>query len=324
MTTRILFSLFLLFWCATGMTQNGRIISQETFKLKDHPILFADLTNENETFKPKYSYLEKVEMKTFFYESDGLKVKGYMAHSKDTTRSYPVIIYNRGGNREFGSLNEYKMAYIIAKVASWGYVVVASQYRGNDGGEGIEEFGGADVNDILNLMILTENLPFSDTEKMGMYGWSRGGMMTYLALMQTNKIKAAAVGGAVSNLKVMDESRNGEMGEHVFSQIIPGYERNKDSVMVLRSAVFHADKLPKTTPILLLHGTADWRVIPEESLNMALELQKEKVPYRLVMLEGGDHGLSEYRTEVNQHIKDWFLKYVTEEHPLPNLEPHGK
>ncbi len=306
------------------MAQNGRILSQETFELKNHPVLFADLTHEDETLKPKYSYLNEVKMKTFFYKSDGLKVKGYMAHPKDTTHSYPVIIYNRGGNREFGSLNEYKMAYIIAKVASWGYVVVASQYRGNDGGEGIEEFGGADVNDIINLMTMTENLSFADTESMGMYGWSRGGMMTYLALMQTKKIKAAAVGGAVSNLKVMDESRNGEMGEHVYSQLMPGYQRNKDSVMAIRSAVFHADKLPKTTPILLLHGTADWRVIPEESLHMSLELQKEKVPYRLVMLEGGDHGLSEYRDEVNELVKDWFLKYVTNGQALPNLEPHGK
>ncbi len=306
------------------MAQNGHVISQETFKLKDHPVLFADLTLEDETFKLKYNYLDNVEMKTFFYESDGLKVKGYMAHPKDTSRTYPVIIYNRGGNREFGSLNEYKMAYIIAKAASWGYVVVASQYRGNDGGEGIEEFGGADVNDIINLMAMTENLSFADTESMGMYGWSRGGMMTYLALMQTKKIKAAAVGGAVSNLKVMDESRNGEMGEHVYSQLMPGYEHNKDSVMAIRSAVFHADKLPKTTPILLLHGTADWRVIPEESLHMSLALQKEKVPYRLVMLEGGDHGLSEYRDEVNELVKDWFLKYVTNGQALPNLEPHGK
>ncbi|VAW13775.1 hypothetical protein MNBD_BACTEROID03-2225 [hydrothermal vent metagenome] len=324
MTTRILFFLFLLLWGANGTAQNGSILSQEDFHLKNYPELFTDLINETEVFKTKYNYLNEVKLQTLFYESDDLKVKAYMAHPKDTTRSYPVIIYNRGGNREFGSLSEYKMAYILAKVASWGYVVTASQYRGNDGGEGIEEFGGADVNDIINLMAMTETLPFADSESMGMYGWSRGGMMTYLALMKTKKIKAAAVGGAVSNLKVMDESRNGEMGEHVFSQLILGYERNKDSVMAVRSAVFHADKLPKTTPILLLHGTADWRVIPEESLNMALALQKEKVPYRLVMLEGGDHGLSEYRDEVNELVKDWFLKYVTNGQALPNLEPHGK
>jgi hypothetical protein len=37
-------------------------------------------------------------------------------------------------------------------------VVVASQYRGNGGGEGHEEFGGAEVHDILNLIPLAKSL----------------------------------------------------------------------------------------------------------------------------------------------------------------------
>jgi len=325
MTIRILIFITLSLWGTAGKAQNGHIISLEKFQIEGYPELFADLTNKDKTLRSKYNYLKKVEMQTLFYESDGLKVKGYMAYPKDTGRTYPVIIYNRGGNREFGSLNEYKMTNILAKIASWGYVVIGSQYRGNDGGDGIEEFGGADVMDVIHLMDMAANLPFADSDRIGMYGWSRGGMMTYLALMQTNKIKAAVVGGAVTDLKIVDESREGEMGEHVYSQLIPGYEHNKDSVMNIRSAVFHTGKLPKKTPILLMHGTADWRVIPEESLHMALSLQKEKVPYRLVMLEGGDHGLSEFRNEVNLLVKDWFLKYVTNDHhPLPNLEPHGK
>ena len=41
-------------------------------------------------------------------------------------------------------------------------MVVASQYRGNAGGEGKEEFGGKDVNDVLNLLPLLESLPKAD------------------------------------------------------------------------------------------------------------------------------------------------------------------
>jgi dipeptidyl aminopeptidase/acylaminoacyl peptidase len=263
-------------------------------------------------------------MKVFFYESDGVKVKGYMAYPKDTSKKLPVIIYNRGGNREFGNLNEYKMTFIIAKAASWGYVVLASQYRGNDGGEGMEEFGGSDVNDVINLVDVAKNIPFADETNMGLYGWSRGGMMTYLTLMKSNQFKAAAVGGAVTNLKEMDDKRGGEMGVYVYSELMPGYEKNKDSVMAIRSAIFHADKLPKTTPILLLHGTSDWRVIPEQSIKMSLELQKYKVPYRLVMFEGGDHGLSEFKREVDYQVKAWFDKYLKNNQSFPNLEPHGR
>ncbi len=319
-----LFFLFLFFISLHSFSQNGKIISEENFNVKSFDTLYQKLSDEKGNLKTNYNYLNEVETKTFFYESDGLKVKGYMAYPKDVSEKHPVIIYNRGGNREFGNLNEYKMAFIIAKVASWGYVVLASQYRGNDGGEGMEEFGGADVQDVIHLIDVAANLDFADSENIGMYGWSRGGMMTYLSLMQTNKIKAAVVGGAVTDLKAMDESRDGEMGIYVYSELMPGYEKNRDSVMAIRSAIYHADKLPKTTPILLLHGTSDWRVLPEESLNMATELQKEKVPYSLIMYEGGDHGLSEFREEVDNQVKAWFDKYIKNNHPLPNLEPHGR
>ncbi len=307
-----------------AFSQNGRIISEADFNLKSFDTLFNRVSDGEGNLKDNYHYLADVEMKYFFYESDGLKVKGYMSYPKDTSKKYPVIIYNRGGNREFGNLNKYKMAFIIAKAASWGYVVLASQYRGNDGGEGMEEFGGSDVNDIINLEEVAKNIPFADETKMGLYGWSRGGMMTYLTLMKSNHFKAAAVGGAVTNLKEMDEKRGGEMGVYVYSELIPGYEKNKDSVMAIRSAIYHVDKLPKTTPMLLLHGTSDWRVIPEQSIKMALELQKYKVPYRLVMFEGGDHGLSEFNKEVDDQVKAWFDKYLKNNQPLPNLKPHGR
>ena len=305
-------------------SQNGKIISEEKFSVKSFDTVFKRVTNEEGIYLNKYRYLDEVVMKTFFYESDGLKVKGYMAYPKGTSKKLPVIIYNRGGNREFGNLNKYKMTFIIAKAASWGYVVLASQYRGNDGGEGMEEFGGSDVNDVINLVDVAKNIPFADETNIGLYGWSRGGMMTYLTLMKSNQIKAAAVGGAVTNLKEMDDKRGGEMGVYVYSELMPGYKKDKDSVMAIRSAIYHADKLPKTTPMLLLHGTSDWRVIPEQSIKMSLELQKYKVPYRLVMFEGGDHGLSEFRKEVNDQVKAWFDKYLKNNQSLPDLEPHGR
>lgn len=74
----------------------------------------------------------------------------------------------------------------------------------------------------------------------------------------------------------------------------------------------------------MLHGTADWRVVPEESLNMALAMQKASVPYSLIMFEGGDHGLNEFDKEVDDLTKAWFNKYLDNNAPLPQLEPHGR
>ena len=118
--------------------QNGNIISRQDFELTKYDTLMnriATRDNGGWVYKKEYEYLNKVILEEIFYESDGLKVKAYLVTPKDKVKDgYPSIIYNRGGNREFGSLNEYKMVFILARTASWGYNVVASQYRGNDGG----------------------------------------------------------------------------------------------------------------------------------------------------------------------------------------------
>lgn len=60
-----------------------------------------------------------------------------------------------------------------------------------------------------------------------------------------------------------------------------------------------------------------------DSLRLASAFQKLKIPYRLVMYEGADHGLSEFRQEANTEIIKWLDRYVKNSEPLPNLEPHG-
>ncbi len=74
------------------------------------------------------------------------------------------------------------MADGFYEFVSNGFVVVASQYRGADGGEGKEEYGGADIADVLNLIPLAKSLGYADMKNVFMFGNSRGGMMTYLAL----------------------------------------------------------------------------------------------------------------------------------------------
>lgn len=66
---------------------------------------------------------------------------------------YQALIYNRGGNRNFGALSEYQAA---ALCYGTNRVVLATQYRGAGGSTGEDEFGGADVNDVLKLIDLCE------------------------------------------------------------------------------------------------------------------------------------------------------------------------
>ena len=243
------------------------------------------------------------------YSSDGLKVKGYLAYPTETSKKYPCVIWNRGGIGEKGAIDTFTAKGIFGQLASWGYVVFASQYRGNAGGEGKDEFGGNDLNDVLNLLPLAEEIEFADTEKWGIEGWSRGGMMTYLALTKNNNFKCAIVTGGIANLRCSsDESKfmrrlyevtMGKYGNEYFKEKCES-----------RSIVNFPDKLSKTTPMLILHGTADKRVLPHDSLDLSYQLIKHEIPFRLVMLEDGDHFMKKHRKEVDDMRKAWYKKYL--------------
>ena len=104
---------------------------------------------------------------------------------------------------------------------------------------------------------------------------------------------------------------------------VPGYTTRVQALRA-RSAIHWPEKLAKDTPILRLAGTADWRVNPMNSLRMAEKLYQRRHPFRIVMFEGGDHGLSEHRDERDRITLDWFNTYLRDRKPWPSLEPHGR
>jgi len=101
-----------------------------------------------------------VELRSITYSSGGLKVKGFLALPKQGER-LPCVIYNRGGNASSHARRPARGAD-PRPPRLVGYVAVASLYRGNGGGEGREEFGGRDVDDVLNLLPLLDALPRAD------------------------------------------------------------------------------------------------------------------------------------------------------------------
>ncbi|MBS1516238.1 MAG: S9 family peptidase [Bacteroidetes bacterium] len=237
------------------------------------------------------------------YDSDGLEVKGYLAHPKDTSKKYPLIIWNRGGNLKNGYIDEFLARGMYGELASWGYVVLASSYRMN------EEFGGKDVNDILNLFPIADELEFCDSTKIGMEGWSRGGMMTFKVLTITDRIKCAVIisgladlirtEGLKNNLKAAFERQFGCDDAEEFEQ------RKKD-----RSPVNFADKINKDVSVLLIHGTADDHVSPQDSIDMYKLLQKNNIHSELKLIENGDHYLTKQKKETAALRKSWFDKYL--------------
>lgn len=253
--------------------------------------------------------IDKTTVEKITYLSDGLKIKGYLAYPNDASQKYPCIIWCRGGIGNAGAIDEFNASGIFGQIASWGYVVFASQYRGNAGGEGKDEFGGSDVNDILNLITLANELEFADKTSWGIEGWSRGGMMTYLTHTRTDIFKAAIVIGGIANLRC--NSEESKFMKRLY-EITMGKSSTDDFKQRCesRSIINFPEKLSKNTPLLLLHGTADDRVLVHDSIDLSVKLKELSHPHELVLYENGDHFLKSHRKEVNKKRREWFNKYL--------------
>lgn len=294
---------------------SGQVIERSPFILPE-----SCYEPDGRTLKMEFDYLAKVETSEIIYWSEGLKIHGFLVKPIEG-EVHPCIIYNRGGNRDFAAIDARVVVQLLCRMASWGYVVIASQYRGHGPNEGQDEFGGRDLEDVMNLLPLLEREPAADASRIGMYGGSRGGMMTYLALARTDRVRAAVIRCGVSDLTDWKEDRH-DM-EQVFQELIPGFDPADDRPLIARSAVRWADRLCKRTPLLILQGTADWRVSPLSALRFAERLLAVHHPFRLVMLEGSDHALTEHLAERDRLTREWFDSYVRDDKPLPDMHAHG-
>ncbi len=246
---------------------------------------------------------EGFECRRVRYYSDGLQVVAYLWKPVATGPSaHPLIIYNRGGNREFGKVEPWRR-FGFYEFVSQGFIVVAPQYRGADGGEGRDEFGGADVNDILNVLPLARELGYVDMENVFLFGRSRGGMMTALALKSGMRVRAAAIDAGLTDL-IAARARRPALAENLWSELIPGYAERADELLRERSAVYWADRID--VPMLLLQGGADWRQSAADTLAFAAQLEKHGKVYQLLLYAYDDHQLSAHREEADGQVVQWF------------------
>jgi dipeptidyl aminopeptidase/acylaminoacyl peptidase len=250
----------------------------------------------------KSKWSSEVECYKLKYISDGLNVVGFIVKPIGDGEKYPVIIFNRGGILEYTKITEETLTY-LTYLSSNNYVVLASQYRGYDGGQGKNEFGGRDVNDVLNLIKLAKSLPFINPTKIVMLGFSRGGMMTYLAIKHGAEIKAAAVVGGITDLGQTYNERE-EAIKMVIRELV-GVDKTE---WEKRSAYYWPEKID--VPILILHGGDDQRVNVSQAKKLADKLKEAGRVHELVVFPKGDHGLNTNRYETNQKILNWFQKYL--------------
>jgi dipeptidyl aminopeptidase/acylaminoacyl peptidase len=255
----------------------------------------------------EYAALEGVTVQRITYDSDGLAVTGLCVLPERTTpASHPLLIYNRGGSREYGKLTVLSVLRSMAPFARAGYLVFASNYRGNDGGEGREEFGGADIHDVLNLLSIGQKHSGFDGRNRFMIGHSRGGLMTMLASRMGAALNAAVAIAAVSNAHAL--AKQEPMIERVLLPLIPEYAADPKAALSRRSPIDWPDEI--RTPLLLLHGDADKDVPASESIALYEALQRESKPSELVVYPGGNHALLRHWDDVLKQCFGWMERYA--------------
>lgn len=269
---------------------------------------------KKQTFHPAISY-QKILNDTDFFNNDfvdfykinylvgSLNIEGFIVKPNQNKKGkLPAIIFCRGGNQSFGMLNGYQLR-IMGNLSAKGYVVLGSQLRGNIASDGVDEFGGKDLNDILKLIEITKELDFVDEQNIHILGYSRGGMNAYQISKLTDDIKSVAVVGAPTNKFRAIKFRE-SMYNHVYKPLFGDTIRNKKAYFS-RSAVYWHKEINE--PVLVLHGTDDNRVQIEEAkelIDSFIISGKKDFDYKF--FQSGDHSLSNFAHERDSLIINWF------------------
>lgn len=285
---------------------DGKLIEQSLYELPTHeqiPDRFKRVYSREVVERIRTS--AELELLKIKYMSDGLKVVGFIYKPKNTVgKKLPVVIWNRGGAGEDTRIStaNYNDFYEMYRLASEGFVVLASQYRGTDGGEGKDEAGGADTNDVVNLIPLARDLGYVDMDRIFMWGFSRGALMTLQAIRRGAPIRAAVVIGAPTNLEQGLKENSGLL--QFAKATWPDFEARKAEHIRERSAVLWADKL--YTPLLLLHGGADAAVSTRQIMELAQKMDEAGRLYELIIYARDDHDININAEDRIRRTIDWF------------------
>ncbi|NVK64440.1 MAG: prolyl oligopeptidase family serine peptidase [Flavobacteriales bacterium] len=286
----------------------GSFAEGETIKLIEADYRKTPIAHKVEHHPELFTYLEDVEIYSMAHLSDGLFITGYVVQPKQPG-TYPCIVYNRGGNGDLGQLIMATAVEQMALLASHGYVVVASNYRGTTYSEGKDEFGGKDVNDVLNLIESLSDLEKADTSKIGLFGISRGGMMNYLVSKTLgDKIDAVITIGGISDLE-MTMKYHPQITD-VCIERIPNFETNRKAECAARSAIEWTEELSSKTAFLILHGKDDTHVKYDQAEALSNRMKSLGMTVQFKGFEAGSHGLSEHRKEVMKLCASWLEKYL--------------
>ncbi len=236
--------------------------------------------------------------------SDGTTVSGILYRPKGSEgKKLPLILYIHGG--PVGQ-DDYSFDLYRNILASGGYAVAAVNYRGSSG-RGIDyiraiyaDWGDKEVLDIKGAANYLIEKGIADSTRMGIAGWSYGGILTDYMIASDPRIKAAA-SGAGSALQLSMYGVDEYVSQYEMELGLPW--KNLDKWLKVSYPFFKADQIK--TPTLFMASQKDFNVPSSGAEQMYEALRTQGVPTELVIYPGQYHEIT-----VPSYLKDRFTRYL--------------
>ncbi|MHB8054726.1 MAG: S9 family peptidase [Candidatus Aminicenantales bacterium] len=254
-----------------------------------------------------------------FRSKDGTEIHGLMVKPPfyEEGKPYPTLLWIHGGpnmqDDHALTFGLYPLALERQFFAANGYVVLAINYRGGSG-FGAEftrsifaDWGNREVADLLAGVDEAVRKGVADPDRLGLGGWSYGGILTNYTIATDGRFKAAVSGAGSSNQIAM---YGGDQYVLQYDNELGPPWRNPETYIKVSYPFFHADRIH--TPTLFMGGEKDCNVPILGSEQMYQALKTLGVPTQLVVYPGQYHLLtrpSYIHDRLGRYLA-WFDAYV--------------
>lgn len=240
----------------------------------------------------------------------------FIPRDMDYNKKYPLLVFPHGGVH--GDFTTY-YTHIVREMLAQGYIVVAPEYRGSTGyGKGFYEkidYGGLEVEDVdASRAYMIENYEFVDADRVGIIGWSHGGMISLLNIFDHPKsYKCAYAGVPVSDLI----ARMGYYTDDYRDLYSADYHLGKTAYQNVeeykrRSPAWNTHKLQ--TPLLIHTNTNDddVNVLEVEHLIKSLKADGKTFEYEIYKDMPGGHSFDRIDTKAAKEIRLKVYKFLAQ------------
>jgi dipeptidyl aminopeptidase/acylaminoacyl peptidase len=240
----------------------------------------------------------------------------FIPKTLDRSKKHPLIVLVHGGVHSNFSSNS---AHIVRELIEQGYAVIASDYRGSTGyGRGFWrqiDYGGREIDDVHEgKKWMLETYGFLDPQRVGIMGWSHGGLITLLNIFEhPADYKVAYAGVPVSDL-VARMGYKSQSYRELFSASYHIGKTAEENVNEYRrrSPAWNAEKLQ--TPLLIHTNTndEDVNVLEVEHLIKALKAagKQDQVEYKIYQNAPGGHSFNRNDTKLARESRQEIYKFL--------------